>query len=385
MSLIGRQAYGIKAPIIRQGDDICEILVECLSKIAFEDHISVDDGDIIGITESVVARAQGNYVTVDDIAAETRRIFGDDAYIVVDSPIYSRNRFSMILKGIARGCSGICLLMPNFDEVGNPRGVNPFTGVDIEEYYKEIVESEGAECFVIHKSGDEILYEDQFMDYIPDNYLRYVNSWLNCRLHNPGIMYGWVGETNVATLEFYFPDKCKWGLLGSNKANEETLKLFPNDVQAKELVYNIKDAVKRNFNVDVDVIIYGDGCFHSPEIPGVEGSSIWEFADPVASPAYTEGLEGTPNEVKIKALADDEFKDLEGEELDRAIANAVMEKKTNLVGNMKAQGTTPRRFADLVPSFFDLLTGSGDQGCPFGLLKNYRSSYADRFAPKATS
>jgi hypothetical protein len=365
MSLIGRQAYGIKAPIIRQGDDICEILIDCLSKIEDEDHISVDDGDIIGITESVVARAQGNYVTVDDIAAETKRIFGENAYIVVDSPIYSRNRFSMILKGIARGASGICLLMPNFDEVGNPRGINPFTGVDIEEYYKEIVESEGAECFVIHKSGDEILYEDQFMDYIPDNYLRYVNSWLNCRLHNPNIMYGWVGETNVATLEFYFPDKCKWGLLGSNKANEETLKLFPNDVQAKELVYNIKDAVKRNFNADVDVIIYGDGCFHSPEIPGVEGSSIWEFADPVTMPGYTdkELIESTPNEIKLKAFIDEGY--TEGE-----IQNLINGKK-DLKGSMSSQGTTPRLYRDLLASLMDLTSGSGDRATPIILIQNY--------------
>ena len=342
--MVGRIAMGIQAPIIRQGDDLVQIVVDSILR-----NTELQNGDIIGITESVVARAQGNYVTVDEIAAETDRLFGKDAVIYLLCPIYSRNRFSMILKGIARSAKKIYIDMPDFDEVGNPRGVNPWTGINIMNYYKDICNQENCECH-INPTEEEIPTNTQYLD---------------CSL-SPQKNLGWAP---LMCLTSYFPDKCKWGLLGSNKANEETLKLFPNDILAQELVENIQKRIQDKLGVHVEIMIYGDGCFKDPV------SGIWEFADPVTSPAYTKGLEGSPNEIKLKAFADDKYKDLSGQELTDAIKAEIRSKETALKGNMSSQGTTPRRYVDLLASLMDLTSGSGDAGTPIVLVRNYFKNY----------
>ena len=341
--MLGRIIMGVQTPIIREGDDLVEIVINSVLQ-----NTGLQDGDIIGITESIVARAQGNYVTVDDIAAETDRLFGKDATIVLIDPIYSRNRFSMILKGIARSAKRIYITMPDFDEVGNPRGVNPWTGVNIEEYYKEICEQENCDC-IISEVGDPLELNVQF---------------LRCKLRPTKYF-------RDKTLKDYFPGKCIWGLLGSNKANEETLKLFPSSFLSQQLVNKIQKEVLRRCGAHIEVMIYGDGCFKDPI------SEIWEFADPVTSPAYTKGLKGFPNEIKIKAFADDKFKDLSGNSLKEAIKNEIQNKDFSLKGNMSSQGTTPRRYVDLLASLMDLTSGSGDVGTPVIVVKNYFKNYGN--------
>lgn len=336
-------SMGIQCPIFRKGDDLKKIIIDSIYK-----QTTLEDGDVIGVTESIVARAQGNYVTVDDIAKETVRLFGESPIITICNPIYSRNRFSMILKGIARAAKKIYLVMPPKDEVGNPADVNPWTGVNIKEYYKNICEQENCECIInpdkIDLSHANILY---------------------CDLR-PWELYG---DYSI-TLTHYFRDKCDYGLLGSNKANEETLKLFPNTNDAINLIHSIKWEIKDRFGVDIEVMIYGDGCFKDP-IGG-----IWEFADPVTSPAYTSGLRGSPNEIKLKAFADDKFANLSGDRLTSAIKNEIKSKDKNLVGNMQSQGTTPRRYVDLLASLMDLTSGSGDKGTPVVVVKNYFKNYS---------
>lgn len=345
--MIGRVAMGIQAPIIRQGDDLNKIVIDSILR-----STDLQDGDIIGITESVVARAQGNYVTVDEIAAETDRIFGKNAIISLVYPIYSRNRFSMILKGIARSAKRLYIEMPPEDEVGNPEGKNPWTGVNITEYYREICRQEHCECYINYLYP--ILEAVQFLD---------------CRLR-PLPKTKRLG-VKTHNLKDYFPDKCGWGLLGSNKANEETLKLFPNNIKAQKLVEDIQKQILDKLNVKVEVMVYGDGCFKDPVC------GIWEFADPVTSPAYTKGLEGSPNEIKLKAFADDKYKDLSGQELTEAIKAEIRNKKASLKGNMSAQGTTPRRYIDLLASLMDLTSGSGDAGTPIVLVRNYFKNYSN--------
>jgi len=355
MSNQGVISMGIKLPIVKQGDNLRKLVVDYVINSAY-----INDHDIIGITESVVARCEGNYVTVDEIAKETERIFGKNPVIQVTYPIYSRNRFSMILKGVARACKAIIFMCPPSDEVGNPWLVNPWTGVNIKEYYKQIVESENC-IFLEPKDNNKII-----KDWLENK------KYLVCRLHNWTLAAKLFGNNvKVATLADYFSDKCEYGLLGSNKANEETLKLFPSVKYAQELVYGIQEDIKKQINKDVEVMIYGDGCFKDPD------SGIWEFADPVASPCYTNGLVGSPNEIKLKAFADDKFKDLSGAELELAVIHELANKKHNLKGSMDSQGTTPRRYVNLLASLMDLTSGSGDKGTPVVLVKNYFKNYID--------
>lgn len=366
MENVGTISMGIKCPIIREGDDLCNIVIDSIQKAT-----PLEDGDVIGITESIVARAQGNYVTVDEVAEEIKNNYNNPEVIVVINPIYSRNRFSLILKAIARAAEKeVIIWMPLYDEVGNPRDVNPFTGVNIKEYYKQLVENEGKKCIIYNNKAyyDNTSIRDSKKHLMLYCGLHYYKEWKS--LYKDTLSY--------ATLADICKDKCPhYGLLGSNKANKETLKLFPNKYEAERLVYKIQQTIKTNFNTDVEVMIYGDGCFHSPMIEGKQGTSIWEFADPVVSPAYTKGLEGTPNEIKIKAFADDEFKILVGTELSNAIKNTIKNKHSELKGNMQSQGTTPRRYTDLLGSLMDLTSGSGDKGTPVVVVRNYFKNYAD--------
>ena len=365
-------SMGIKAPMIKEGDDLVNIIVDSVinevknvtvTHIPYyidgvrafntEEHISYDinDKDIIGITESVIARAAGQYISVDDIAEWIIKKFGPDAELIVDSPIYSRNRFSMILKGIARAAKKIYFIMPPFDEVGNPSGVNPFTGVDIQKYYAEICSEENCES-----EFGESVYEvtKNINDYDIDNY-----GWIYCGLHN----YNEWKEKHtgkIATLA----DVCKefspdWGVLGTNKSTEERLKLFPSKEVAQKVCDEVKAQIKEITGKDVIVCSYGDGCFKDPV------GGIWEFADPVTMPAYTdkELIESTPNEIKLKAFIDDGTSEEE--------INKLIKEKKNLVGSMTSQGTTPRLYRDLLASLMDLTSGSGDRATPIVLIQNY--------------
>ncbi len=382
MRNVGVISMGIKAPIIREGDNLAKIVVNSVLNATLIDSkfidvpdpttksgwkieelktYDIDDKDVIGITESVVARAAGNYVTIDEIALDIQMRFGGmREYIVVANPIYSRNRFSMILKAITRATSkGVIIYMPDADEVGNPSGVNQFTGVNIKEYYTDLVNKEGREC-IIHDCA--WTNEDKITD---------KDGIIYCGLHDYEQWRADYGNDYHITLADICSNKCEYGLLGSNKATEEKLKLFPSKASAQNLVEKVQAEIYKATNKYVEVLIYGDGCFKDPV------GGIWEWADPVTCPAYTVGLEGTPNEIKIKAFADDQFKDLIGNDLDNAIKNTIIENNKSLVGNMASQGTTPRRYVDLLASLMDLTSGSGQKGTPIILVKNYFKSYAN--------
>lgn len=376
-------SVGIKLPIVKENDDletivVNEVLNATLSSSKYEQYkdpetfrwelneiktYDINDKDVIGITESLVARSQGNYVTVDDIVSWINKRYGNVKNIWVLNPIYSRNRFSMILKAFARVASErVFITMPAYDEVGNPSGVNKFTGVDIEKYYFDIIGKEGKISSVVKAGfrnvGLPFDKEDSLIIY--------------CGLHDyRAVKEEFCPYDNFITLADIFSDKCEYGLLGSNKATEEKLKLFPNSGEAKTLIENIQKDIFEKTGKTVEVMVYGDGCFKDPL------GGIWEFADPVVSPVYTKGLEGRPNEIKIKAFADDKFSDLTGDELRDAIKEEIKSKESNLVGSMASQGTTPRRYVDLLGSLMDLTSGSGDKGCPVVLVKNYFKSYAD--------
>lgn len=366
MNNTGVMSIGVKAPIIKKGDNLSKIVVDSILKTTKtyfpypnneSYYYDIDDRDIIGITESVVARSVGNYVTVNDIANELIVRFGENKKFILINPIYSRNRFSMILKAIARAAKEVVIYMPEFDEVGNPSGVNQFTGVNIKEYYEDIINNEGKKCW--------IRIED------PSEYENENNSvTIYCGLHDYGQWKEDYEDDTHITLADICSDKCEYGLLGSNKATEEKLKLFPDKKSSQVLVENVQRMIYEITNKKVEVMIYGDGCFKDP-IGG-----IWEFADPVVSPAFTDGLSGTPNEIKIKAFADDKFGSLSGDELINAVKNEIRNKDSNLVGNMASQGTTPRRFTDLLGSLMDLTSGSGDKGSPIVLVKNYFNNYS---------
>lgn len=342
----GVSSTGLLAPIIREGNNLAEIVTDTVLN-AID---NIEDGDIIGITESIVARAEGNYVTIDEVAEDIKRVMGKVDNIFLYNPIYSRNRFAMILKAFARA-AGKCIIirMPNIDEVGNVLRNHPFTGLNYDEYYKSIVEAEGKECI--------ILYEGEAKDI--DCYL------VDCALHLPEDY-----KCEGYTLRDFCKDKCNYGLLGSNKASEEKLKLFPSYDYAQTLVDEISNEIFDKTGKRVEVMVYGDGCFKDP-IGG-----IWEFADPVVSPTYTEGLEGTPNELKLKNLADEKYAHLNGRELNEAIREQVKRKDKNLKGKMVSQGTTPRRYTDLLGSLMDLTSGSGDKGTPIVYVKGYFKNYA---------
>lgn len=364
MKNVGVQSIGIKLPIIREGDDLLEIIIGAILK----SNVIIEDNDVIGITESIVARAQGNYVTVDDIVKfMTEKNFAKR--LILYSPIMSRNRFSIILKAFARYAEEILILLDGeYDEQGNPNyGVNPVTGVNIQEYYKELCEKEN--CKIDYMTAQEF-----YGGYV----MTQGETFIDCTCH-PKHPERCTCLSHIMNLPVSFEENGykfssgyndKYGLLGSNKADEETLKLFP--LAGGQLCKMVQAQVLADYGVHVEVMIYGDGCFKDP-IGG-----IWEFADPVTAPGYTKGLEGTPNEIKIKYFADSKYKHLDGKELESAIDMEIDQHKgKNLVGSMTAEGTTPRRYVDLLASLMDLTSGSGDKGTPVVIVKNYFNKYSD--------
>ena len=359
MKKLGVQSIGLIAPIIRAGDNLIKIVTDTV----LNSGINIEDGDIIGITESVVARAEGNYVTIDEVTEDIKRVLHNPKYVYLEGPIYSRNRFALILKAFAKAVKeNVYIWMPDVDYVGNVAQNHPFTNLNYRKYYKEIVESEGKKCFISNDRSD-------FIDIWPDSSdtgpIRFPDEYkVNC--HN--ILYKYDKEYH--NLTDFCKDKCEWGLLGSNKASEEKLKLFPSKKYSQFIIKEIQQEIELNTGKIVEVMIYGDGCFKDP-IGG-----IWEFADPVVSPAYTDGLVGTPNEVKIKNLVDEKYAHLNGRELNEAIREQVRNKEKDLKGSMISQGTTPRRYTDLLGSLMDLTSGSGDKGTPIVYVKGYFENYA---------
>lgn len=391
--VVGTVVRGLRCPIINEGDKIDEIATSTLLRAAEVEGFEIEDRDILTITESVVARAQGNYATIDNIAKDVKEKFGDDTIGVI-FPILSRNRFAICLRGIAKGAKKIVLMLsyPS-DEVGNhlvdieeldEKGINPwsdvlteadfrkhfgykkhrFTGIDYVDYYKSLVEEYGIECEVIFSNN-------------PKTILEYTKSVLTCDIHTrfrtKKILKNNGGE-KVYSLDDILSKSidgsgynADYGLLGSNKSTEESIKLFPRDSQA--LVEKIQASIKEKTGKTVEVMVYGDGAFKDPV------GKIWELADPVVSPGYTKGLDGTPNEVKLKYLADNNFADLRGEKLQKAISEYIKNKEDDLVGAMEAQGTTPRRLTDLIGSLSDLTSGSGDKGTPMIYIKGYFDNY----------
>lgn len=391
--MVGTVVRGLRCPIINQGDNIEEIVVDSVLKAAEVEGFEFQDKDIVTITESIVARAQGNYATIDDIAQDVSSKFGEDTIGVI-FPILSRNRFAVCLRGIAKGAKKIVLMLsyPS-DEVGNhlvdidlldEKGVNPwtdvltesqfreffgynkhtFTGVDYIDYYKSIVEEYGVECEVIFSNN-------------PKTILDYTKSVLTCDIHSrfrtKRILKANGGE-KIYSLDNILAESINgsgynedYGLLGSNKSKEESVKLFPRDCQP--IVDTIQQKLKDRTGKNMEVMIYGDGAFKDPV------GKIWELADPVVSPAYTSGLDGTPNEVKLKYLADNNFADLRGEDLQKAIAEYITNKGEDLTGAMEAQGTTPRKLTDLIGSLSDLTSGSGDKGTPIVYIQGYFDNY----------
>ena len=381
MKNTGVKSIGIKLPIIREGDNLTNIVVDAiLNATAVYNNgydfsndtpfwYDINDKDVIGITESIVARAQGNYVTVDDIVQ-----FLNEMHItknlILYSPIMSRNRFSMILKAFARYADFISIVLAgDYDEQGNPNfGINQFTGVDIQKYYKELAAKENCGLEFITNALYPLI-DKQWKG------IKFGETFIDCRCHPEeadqltlkDIMCTSVTRKD-GSVSGYNED---YGLLGSNKATDEKLKLFPRKEESQKLVEAIQREFYEKLGVRVEVMVYGDGCFKDPV------GGIWEFADPVVSPAYTKGLEGTPNEIKIKAFADDEFAKLEGKELEDAIKEKISNKDKDLVGKMASQGTTPRRYVDLLGSLMDLTSGSGDKGTPVVLIKNYFNNYSN--------
>jgi F420-0:gamma-glutamyl ligase len=392
--VVGTVVRGIRTPIVHQGDSIEEIVISSILKAAQVEGFLMRDRDVVGITESVVARAQGNYATVENIAADIRSKFGGDTLGVV-FPILSRNRFAVLLRGIALGMKHIILMLsyPS-DEVGNhlveldqldEQGVNPwtdhltetqfreafgstihpFTGIDYIDYYRSVIEESGASC--------TILFSNQ-----PQTILSYTSHVLACDIHTrfrTKRQLAAAGAEKVYCLDEILDESVdgsgfnpQYGLLGSNKATEESVKLFPRNCQP--VVDSIQEKLMQRTGKAVEVMIYGDGAFKDPV------GKIWELADPVVSPAFTSGLDGTPNEVKIKYLADNQFAGLTGEALQEAITKHIQEKKENLTGAMDAQGTTPRRLTDLIGSLCDLTSGSGDKGTPVVYIQGYFDHYA---------
>ena len=391
--MVGTVSRGLRAPIIRQGDDIVDIVVNTVIEAAESDGFEVRDRDIVAMTEAIVARAQGNYATVDDIAEDVKAKFGGETVGVI-FPILSRNRFAICLRGIAKGAKKVVLMLsyPS-DEVGNhlvsldqldENGVNPytdvlslekyrelfgyekhrFTGVDYVEYYESLIKEAGAEC--------EIVFAND-----PRAILKYTKNVLNCDIHsrfrtkrllkNAGVEINYGIDEILASSVNGSGYNAEYGLLGSNKATEDTVKLFPRECQP--IVDAIQDKLYEKTGKRVEVMVYGDGAFKDPV------GKIWELADPIVSPAYTPGLEGTPNELKLKYLADNEFAGLSGEALREAIKSKITEKDDNLVGKMASEGTTPRQLTDLIGSLCDLTSGSGDKGTPIVYIQGYFDNY----------
>ena len=392
---VGTVSRGIRCPIIRQGDDLGEIVVNSVLEAAKYEGFSLRDRDVIAVTESIVARSQGNYCSVENIASDVRAKLGGGTVGVI-FPILSRNRFAICLRGIAKGAKKIVLMLsyPS-DEVGNElvsldkidaAGVNPysdvltlekyrelfgvnaheFTGVDYVQYYADLIKSCGAEC--------EIIFANQ-----PAAILPYADHVLNCDIHTrkrtKRILLA-AGAKTVCSLDEIMTAPVDgsgynelYGLLGSNKSTEDMIKLFPRD--SKGLVLDIQKKILDKTGKHVEVMVYGDGAFKDPQ------GKIWELADPVVSPFFTDGLIGTPNELKLKYLADNDYKNLSGEELRNAISESIRQKDADLKGSMASQGTTPRQLTDLIGSLCDLTSGSGDKGTPVVLVQGYFDNYTN--------
>ena len=392
---VGTVSRGIRCPIIRQGDNMAEIVSNSVLEAAEFEGFKLNDRDVIAVTESVVARSQGNYASVADISEDVRKKLGGETIGVI-WPILSRNRFAVCLRGIAGGAKKIVLMLsyPS-DEVGNElvsldkldeAGINPysdiltlekyrelfganlhpFTGVDYVEYYGNLIRECGAEAEIIFANQAKAI-------------LDYTDCVLTCDIHTrkrtKRILKA-AGARIVCGLDDIMNapvngSGCNemYGLLGSNKSDEDHVKLFPRD--CKDLVYDIKSRILNATGKHVEVMVYGDGAFKDPQ------GKIWELADPIVSPAYTDGLKGTPNELKLKYLADNDFKDLSGDELKSAIENSIRTKGTNLVGSMTSEGTTPRQLTDLIGSLCDLTSGSGDKGTPVVLVQGYFDNYTN--------
>ena len=390
---VGTVSRGVRCPIIREGDNLVDIGVESVLEAAASDGFELRDRDVIGITESIVARAQGNYVSVQDIAADVKAKLGGETVGVI-FPILSRNRFAINLKGIAMGCKKVVLMLsyPS-DEVGNAlltydqldeAGINPysdvlslekyrelfgeniheFTGVDYVQYYSDIIRETGAEVEVVFANQAKTI-------------LDYTDCIINCDIHTRARtkrLLKAAGAKVVCGLDDIMTESingsgfnAKYGLLGSNKATENKIKLFPQE--CKDLVVEIQNVLLQKTGKLIEVMVYGDGAFKDPQ------GKIWELADPVVSPAFTDGLIGTPNELKLKYLADNDFANLSGAELKEAISNSIKAKQDNLVGNMASQGTTPRQLTDLLGSLCDLTSGSGDKGTPVILIQGYFDNF----------
>ena len=394
--MIGTVSMGVRAPIIREGDDLAQIVVDSIKEAMKEDGLAPRDRDVVAMTEAIVARAQGNYASVDNIAEDVRTKLGGETVGVI-FPILSRNRFAICLRGIAKGCKKIVLMLsyPS-DEVGNhlidwdmldAHGVDPyrdvlteaqyremfgyikhpFTGVDYVEYYANLIRECGAEVEVIFAND-------------PRAVLKYTKNVINCDIHTrvrTKRLLKAAGAERVCGLDDIMTESIdgsgcneKYGLLGSNKATEDKVKLFPRACQ--DLVEDIQARLLKETGKHIEVMVYGDGAFKDPV------GKIWELADPVVSPAYTSGLEGTPNELKLKYLADNDFAGLSGEALRDAIKDKIQQKDgSSLVGNMAAQGTTPRRLTDLIGSLCDLTSGSGDKGTPIVYIQGYFDNYTN--------
>lgn len=348
---IGTSVFGLRAPIVKQGDDLVKIVVDTVLNSGLE----IKDRDVLGITESIVARNQGNYVTIDEVAEYIKKLSNNAENIFVDRPIYSRNRFAMILKAIARAAGKkVYIRMPEIDEVGNVVRNHPFTKINYDEYYTSIVEGEGKECEIIYDLVKGNVDFDLQNAYVIDARMYFST-------------YNTDKKDNSCTLSDICADKCEYGLYGSNKSSEELLKLFPSKSFAQSVVDKVQNEILNATGKKIEVMVYGDGCFKAPTF----GGQIWEFADPVVSPAFTEGLNGQPNEIKIKNFADEKFKDLQGEELNNAIKEEIKNKDSDLKGQMATQGTTPRQYTDLLGSLMDLTSGSGDKGTPFVYVQGY--------------
>lgn len=392
---VGTVSRGIRCPIIREGDDLVKIAVDSVLEAGISEGFSLKDRDVVALTESIVARSQGNYASIDDIAADVKAKIHSDTVGVI-FPILSRNRFAICLKGIAKAVKKIVLMLsyPS-DEVGNAllsldqldeAGVNPysdvlsldeyrklfgygvheFTGVDYIEYYSNLIKECGATVEVVFANQAKTI-------------LNYTDTVITCDIHTRArtkrILTS-AGAKLVLGLDDLLTSSIngsgynsKYGLLGSNKATEDKIKLFPRD--CNDLVLRIQKEFFNKTGKHVEVMVYGDGAFKDPQ------GKIWELADPVVSPAFTSGLVGTPNELKLKYLADNDFKDLSGEELKAAISSSIKAKNKNLVGNMASQGTTPRQLTDLIGSLCDLTSGSGDKGTPIILIQGYFDNYTN--------
>lgn len=394
--LVGTVVRGLRSPIFKTGDDLTQMVPDILDKFYQNEHVEIGEKDVLAITESVVARTQGNYVTIDQVASDINKNFkGQEVGVIF--PILSRNRFAIILRAIAKADIKKVMLQLSFpsDEVGNHLisleqmdevGLDPykdtltekqyrdlfgfqthvFTGIDYVSYYKELVESLGKECEIIFSNS-------------PLTILEHTPYVINCDIHTRKRTKALLlkrGAKCVCSLDDIMNEpidgsgyNADYGLLGSNKSTEDSIKLFPRE--CRELVLAIQAEVKKRTGKTIEVMVYGDGAFKDPV------GKIWELADPVVSPGYTEGLKGTPNELKLKYLADNDFKDLKGEELREAIKKAIHSKEDNLVGQMATQGTTPRQLTDLLGSLCDLTSGSGDKGTPIVYIQGYFDNYTN--------